>query len=162
MIKPEDLRKMTPAQRAALRKAELAARQKAQMKKASASTGTRPAPKPMGQKKKVVVLKNPVEKKIESGLKFLFGDKSTATGKNKPGVAKKAAPSPRIQQNKKPLPAVITNKSNKAKTKPTLDDFLTKGKKPPMKIKPGLKRPSDADVILKGYNDPKTLKKYKK
>lgn len=43
------------------------------------------------------------------------------------------------------------------KKKLTLDDFLLKGKKPPMRIKPGLKRPSDADVIIKGYND----KKYK-
>jgi hypothetical protein len=61
---------------------------------------------------------------------------------------------------KKKSPGVATPKP-KAK-KPTLDDFLLKGKRPPMKIKPGLKRPSDADVILKGYNDKKTINKYKK
>lgn len=61
---------------------------------------------------------------------------------------------------KKKSPGVATPKP-KAK-KPTLDDFLLKGKRPPMKIKPGLKRPSDADVILRGYNDPATIKKYKK
>ena len=61
---------------------------------------------------------------------------------------------------KKKSPGVATPKP-KAK-KPTLDDFLLKGKRPPMKIKPGLKRPSDADVIIKGYNDPGTIKKYKK
>jgi hypothetical protein len=65
------------------------------------------------------------------------------------GTAKKIAPGPKVKTPNMAKP--------KAK-KPTLDDFLTKGKKPPMKIKPGLKRPSDADVILKGYND----KKYKK
>jgi hypothetical protein len=108
-MKPEDLRKMTPGQRAALKKAELAARLKAQMKKPAILTGTRPG------------TKTPIP-----------------SGPRKPKTTAKPAPAG-------------------PKKKPKLDDFLLKGKKPPMKIKPGLKRPSDADVILKGYND----KKYK-
>jgi hypothetical protein len=67
-----------------------------------------------------------------------------------------AKPMPTAGAKKKPS-ITATPKAHTPKKK-TLDDFLTKGKKPPMKIKPGLKRPSDADVILKGYND----KKYKK
>ena len=39
-----------------------------------------------------------------------------------------------------------------------LNDFLDKGKTPPSKNK---KLPSDADVILKGYNDKKTIAKFK-
>jgi hypothetical protein len=46
----------------------------------------------------------------------------------------------------------------KAKQK-TLNDFLKEGKRPPIKNK---KIPSDADVIIKGYNDKKTLSKNKK
>jgi F0F1-type ATP synthase gamma subunit len=46
----------------------------------------------------------------------------------------------------------------KAKQK-TLNDFLKEGKRPPSKNK---KIPSDADVIIKGYNDKKTLSKNKK
>jgi hypothetical protein len=50
-----------------------------------------------------------------------------------------------------------------AKPKPTpkakpkgLNDFLKDGKRPPSKNK---KLPSDADVIIKGYNDKKTVTK---
>jgi len=64
-------------------------------------------------------------------------------------MSKKATPSPKPKATKKATPTPKPKKS-------TLDDFLLKGKRPP--IKPGLKLPSDADVILKGYND----KKYKK
>ena len=39
-----------------------------------------------------------------------------------------------------------------------LNDFLDKGMTPPSKNK---KLPSDADVILKGYNDKKTIAKFK-
>jgi hypothetical protein len=39
-----------------------------------------------------------------------------------------------------------------------LNDYLDKGKTPPSKNK---KLPSDADVILKGYNDKKTIAKLK-
>ena len=51
-----------------------------------------------------------------------------------------------------------TNATPKAKPK-TLNDFLKEGKRPPIKSK---KIPSDADVIIKGYNDKKTLSKNKK
>ena len=48
----------------------------------------------------------------------------------------------------------------KSKAKPKdLNDFLKEGKRPPIKNK---KIPSDADVIIKGYNDKKTLSKNKK
>jgi hypothetical protein len=45
--------------------------------------------------------------------------------------------------------------------RPTLNDYLKRGLKPP--VAPGQKKlPSDADVRIKGYNDPATIKKYKK
>ena len=73
-----------------------------------------------------------------------------ATSKNKP---RPAGP-------KKKSPGVMITPKPKAK-KPTLDDFLLKGKRPP--IAPGQKKlPNDYDVILKGYNDKKTINKYKK
>jgi len=47
MIKPEDLKKMTPAQRAVLKKTELQARQKMQMsKKATPTPKAKPSPSP--------------------------------------------------------------------------------------------------------------------
>jgi len=52
------------------------------------------------------------------------------------------------------------NKKVAPKAKPKdLNDFLKEGKRPPSKNK---KIPSDADVIIKGYNDKKTLSKNKK
>ena len=52
------------------------------------------------------------------------------------------------------------NATGTPKAKPkTLNDFLKEGKRPPSKNK---KIPSDADVIIKGYNDKKTLSKNKK
>jgi hypothetical protein len=46
---------------------------------------------------------------------------------------------------------------NTGKSKPKgLNDFLKEGKRPPSKNK---KLPSDADVIIKGYNDKKTAAK---
>jgi hypothetical protein len=52
-----------------------------------------------------------------------------------------------------PMPA-------KPKAKPKgLNDFLKEGKRPPSRNK---KLPSDADVIIKGYNDKKTLGRKKK
>ena len=60
---------------------------------------------------------------------------------------KKAAPAPKSTLG--PLPK-----------NPTLNDYLKRGMRPPRA--PGQKKPpSDADVIIKGYNDPKTIKKYK-
>ena len=115
MIKPEDLKKMTPSQRAALKKAEMQARLKAQMNKPSKPTGP--------------------------------GKKNMAPKQVGPAGPKKKSPN-----------VVITPKPKK---KPTLDDFLLKGKRPP--LAPGQKKlPNDYDVILKGYNDKKTINKYKK
>ncbi len=71
--------------------------------------------------------------------KALSPKKLTPSSTAKP-IVKKATPTP------------------KAKPK-TLNDFLKEGKRPPIKSK---KMPSDADVIIKGYNDKKTLSKNKK
>jgi hypothetical protein len=58
-----------------------------------------------------------------------------------------------------PMNKKVTPKATpKAKPK-TLNDYLKEGKTPPSKNK---KIPSDADVIIKGYNDKKTLSKNKK
>jgi hypothetical protein len=74
--------------------------------------------------------------------------KATPSPKPKPTATKKATPSPKATLG--PLPK-----------NPTLNDYLARGLKPPKA--PGQKKlPSDADVILKGYNDPATIKKYKK
>jgi hypothetical protein len=70
-------------------------------------------------------------------------------------IVKKAL-SPKAKPSNTAKPKVQTPKRK------TLDDFLLKGKRPPMKMPPGVKRPSDADVIIKGYNDPATIKKYTK
>ena len=65
----------------------------------------------------------------------------------KPAVKVKAKPAPM------PKPKIT------AKPKPRgLNDYLDKGQTPPSKNK---KLPSDADVILKGYNDKKTIAKSK-
>ena len=54
-------------------------------------------------------------------------------------------------------PASVTKPKVTPKPK-GLNDYLDKGKTPPSKNK---KLPSDADVILKGYNDKKTIAKLK-
>jgi hypothetical protein len=46
-------------------------------------------------------------------------------------------------------------------SRPTLNDYLKRGLKVPVAPKQK-KLPSDADVKIKGYNDPATIKKYKK
>jgi len=52
-------------------------------------------------------------------------------------------------------PAPMPAKKAPAKPKPKgLNDYLDKGQTPPSRNK---KLPSDADVILKGYNDKKTI-----
>ena len=63
--------------------------------------------------------------------------KVAATPKPKP--TKKATPSPKPKATLGPLPK-----------NPTLNDYLIRGLKPPVKGKGKL--PSDADVKLKGYN----------
>jgi hypothetical protein len=62
----------------------------------------------------------------------------------------------RISTNKL-KPAVKPKVTPKPKPK-GLNDYLDKGKTPPSRNK---KLPSDADVILKGYNDKKTIAKLK-
>ena len=179
MIKPEDLKKMTPAQRAALSQKEVNARLQGQMNK--------PKPIKPGIKPKLNSTKptrknampapgsgnNPVTK----ALKFFLGDQTKPSGKKKPGATKvtpnrkrlpKETPkknlplrpgtqSPKVPIRSGPRKPKATAKPAPAepKKKPTLDDYLLKGKRPPVKIKPGLKRPSDSDVIIKGYNDKK-------
>ena len=64
---------------------------------------------------------------------------------------------------KKPAPRKPVPKRPSVKPAPMpkpkgLNDYLDKGKTPPSKNK---KLPSDADVILKGYNDKKTIAKSK-
>jgi hypothetical protein len=63
----------------------------------------------------------------------------------------------------KPAPKKPAVKPKAPATKPPikpkgLNDYLDKGMTPPSKNK---KLPSDADVILKGYNDKKTIAKLK-
>lgn len=106
------------------------------------------APKPAPMPKRVPNLSLPVDqrasaKKISPGLRKKGKSPSTATPK-----ARK--PSPSNKTNYGPLPK-----------NPTLNDYLMRGIRPPSRNKPG-SRPSDADVIIKGYNDPATIKKYKK
>lgn len=125
------------------------------------------APKPMGSAKKMAP--KPRSVKLRGTPVPLAEYKpNRAPGAPKPAPMPKRVPNLSLPKDQRaqakpvrPGPKVksagVATPKPKAK-KPTLDDFLTKGKKPPMKIKPGLKRPSDADVIIKGYND----KKYKK
>jgi hypothetical protein len=67
-------------------------------------------------------------------------------------------PSAMIKQRMNSTPVPMPKKS---KPKPkSLNDFLKEGRRPPSKNKKGI--PSDADVIIKGYNDKKTLNRKKK
>jgi hypothetical protein len=75
------------------------------------------------------------------------GDKMMSVGA-KPKITTKPAPK---------KPASVTKPKVTAKPK-SLNDYLDKGKTPPSRNK---KLPSDADVILKGYNDKKTIAKLK-
>jgi hypothetical protein len=64
---------------------------------------------------------------------------------------------------KKPAPRKLAPKRPSVKPAPMpkpkgLNDYLDKGMTPPSRNK---KLPSDADVILKGYNDKKTIAKLK-
>ena len=71
--------------------------------------------------------------------------KNTKIGNPSPLVIKITPPGRKVAKPKGP--------------KKGLNDFLKQGTKPPSKNK---KLPSDADVILKGYNDKKTLTRKKK
>ena len=121
---------------------------------------TRPTPNP-----KKMAKRDPSrgDDPVTKGLRFLFSDKSNPNVTKKQG-AKKTMPSrsprkPRATARpapagpKKKSPGVVITPKPKAK-KPKLDDFLLKGKRPP--IAPGQKKlPSDSDVILKNYNKKK-------
>ena len=79
------------------------------------------------------------------------------------GLTRKATNAVKAKKSTPSLTAkpVVTKATPTAtpKAKPkTLNDFLKEGKRPPSKNK---KIPSDADVIIKGYNDKKTLSKNK-
>jgi hypothetical protein len=73
-----------------------------------------------------------------------------------------------MPMDKKPaMKMVVKAKAKEAMMKPKakstakpkgLNDYLDKGETPPSRNK---KLPSDADVILKGYNDKKTIAKLK-
>lgn len=67
-----------------------------------------------------------------------------------PGMKKKATPSPKPTAKKTlgPLPK-----------NPTLNDYLVRDIRPPVK---GKTPPPDYDVIIKGFNDKKTINKYKR
>lgn len=66
----------------------------------------------------------------------------------------------KMQETIKQKPkATILPKATKSSKPKGLNDFLKSGKTPPSKNKKGI--PSDADVVIKGYNDKKTLSKSK-
>ena len=94
MIKPEDLRKMTPAQRAALSRKEVGARAQGQINKPkpinpgpkSRLNSTKPTPKP--KFKKAMPSPGSGNDPVTKTLKFFFGDKTKPSGK-KDGPAKR-------------------------------------------------------------------------
>ena len=118
-------------------------------------------------KRKIVEMYPKISK--EQIAKKISPKPKTSRGTTKPAPMPKVTPGGRTAK-KPPLPIGPPPKKKSSSTakpkaqapkKKTLDDFLLKGKKPPMA--PGQKKlPSDADVILKGYNDPATIKKYSK
>ncbi len=87
---------------------------------------------------------------------------------SRPRATKRGTPVPMPKKPSKTLGTAKMPSKPKPKTtmgplpaRPGLDDYLKRGMRPPRA--PGQKKPpSDADVILKGYNDPATIKKYKK
>lgn len=114
------------------------------------TTTTKPAAKYVVPKK--------LPKGVTPSAKYVGPSVKTPRGvasKSKPAVRTVKPNEPIVKGRKKPA-------TTGTKKKPTLNDYLKQGKRPPVKIKPGLKRPSDADVIIKGYNDPATIKKMKK
>jgi hypothetical protein len=69
------------------------------------------------------------------------------------GMKKKATPTP------KPKPRTSSKAPGPLPKNPTLNDYLLRGIRPPTK---GKTPPPDYDVIIKGFNDKKTINKYKK
>ena len=85
--------------------------------------------------------------------------KKTSNGSDtKPFNVRLIKPDEIIRDKPKAKPAPKGPKVGRAPKPKGLNDFLDKGKTPPSKNK---KLPSDADVILKGYNDKKTIAKLK-
>ena len=83
--------------------------------------------------------------------------KPTPRATRKPGLSTtKRENMPRVVDGKKPKIKNMPRQVKPAKPK-TLNDYLKQGKTPPSKNKKGI--PSDADVIIKGYNDKKSLLK---
>jgi hypothetical protein len=77
-----------------------------------------------------------------------------------PGMKKKVTPTPKPTATKKATPSPKSTLGPLPKN-PTLNDYLARGLKPPKA--PGQKKlPPDYDVIIKGFNDKKTINKYKK
>jgi hypothetical protein len=101
-----------------------------------------------------------IVKKALSPKAIKKGPMPIASEKKKSGATKVKSPSTATPKAKKPSPSGKTNYGPLPKN-PTLNDYLMRGIRPPSKNKPGT-RPSDSDVILKGYNDKKTINKYKK
>lgn len=83
--------------------------------------------------------------------------KKSPTSKPKVGYGKDGF-KPGAKATVKPKPKATLGPLPK---NPTLNDYLARGLKVPKA--PGQKKlPSDADVIIKGFNDKKTVNKYKK
>jgi hypothetical protein len=94
--------------------------------------------------------KNPVSGKT---VKTTTYNLLTPLKKNVKMVNERTTRKPTVKPAPMPKPKIT------AKPKPKgLNDYLDKGQTPPSKNK---KLPSDADVILKGYNDKKTIAKSK-
>ncbi len=73
-------------------------------------------------------------------------------------MPKKKSPSLTVAEVAKIRELAKTHNANKKKK--GLNDFLKEGKRPPSRNKKGIL--SSPDVILKGYNDKKTLSRKKK
>jgi hypothetical protein len=85
--------------------------------------------------------------------------KKTSNGSNtKPFNVRLIKPDEIIKDKPKAKPTPKGPKVGKSPKPKGLNDYLDKGQTPPSKNK---KLPSDADVILKGYNDKKTIAKSK-
>ena len=97
-----------------------------------------PKPRKWEDTKKARVQMESMQASIAAKFGFNAPETKVATTP-KPKPTKKATPSPKPKATLGPLPK-----------NPTLNDYLIRGLKPPVKGKGKL--PSDADVKLKGYN----------
>jgi hypothetical protein len=104
------------------------------------------------QAKKAVAAMDP---EVKQRIKDMYPKVTKQAIVKKALSAKKSTPS----LTAKPIVTKTTPTATPKAKQKTLNDFLKEGKRPPIKNK---KIPSDADVIIKGYNDKKTLSKNKK